>query len=29
MPDQISSFEPVVDVNDEDWSGYEEIDPDE
>lgn len=29
MPDEIGSFEPVVDVNDEDWSGYEEIDPDE
>lgn len=29
MPDEISSFEPVVDVNDEDCSGYEEIDPDE
>lgn len=26
IPDEISSFEPVVDLNDEDWSGYESVD---
>ena len=25
MPDEIYSFEPVVDVNDEDWSCYEDV----
>ena len=25
MPDEIASFEPVVDVNDEDWSNYEDV----
>lgn len=26
MPDEIYSFEPVVDVNDDDWSNYEDVD---
>lgn len=26
IPDEINSFEPVVDINDEDWSGYESVD---
>lgn len=26
MPDEIYSFEPVVDVNDDDWSCYEDVD---
>ena len=26
MPDEIQTFEPVIDVNDEDWSCYEDID---
>ena len=26
MPDEIHSFEPVVDVNDDDWSSYENVD---
>lgn len=26
IPYAIESFEPVVDVNDEDWSGYEDVD---
>lgn len=26
IPDEISSFEPVVDLNDEDWIGYESVD---
>ena len=25
MPDEIYSFEPVVDVNDDDWSNYEDV----
>lgn len=25
MPDEISNFEPVVDVNDDDWSSYEDV----
>lgn len=25
MPDEIANFEPVVDVNDDDWSCYEDI----
>ena len=25
IPDEISSFEPVVDLNDEDWGGYESV----
>lgn len=29
MPDEIVTFEPVVDVNDEDWSSYEDITEDE
>lgn len=28
MPNEIETFEPVVDVNDEDWSVYEEVMPD-
>lgn len=28
MPDEISTFEPVVDVNDNDWSSYEDVDDD-
>lgn len=28
MPDEISTFEPVVDVNDNDWSCYEDVDDD-
>lgn len=28
IPDEINSFEPVVDVNDEDYSGYESVDID-
>ena len=26
MPDEILTFEPVIDVNDEDWSCYENVD---
>lgn len=26
IPDAISSFEPVIDVNDDDWSDYEDVD---
>lgn len=26
MPDEIYNFEPVVDVNDDDWSNYEDVD---
>lgn len=29
MPDEISSFEPVIDVNDDDWSSYEDVKKDE
>lgn len=25
MPDEIANFEPVVDVNDDDWSSYEDV----
>lgn len=25
MPDEIANFEPVIDVNDDDWSSYEDI----
>ena len=25
IPDEISSFEPVTDVNDDDWSSYEDV----
>lgn len=25
IPDEINSFEPVVDINDEDWSSYESV----
>ena len=25
VPDEIQTFEPVVDVNDEDWSNYEDV----
>ena len=25
MPDEIQNFEPVVDVNDDDWSNYEDV----
>lgn len=25
IPSEISSFEPVVDINDDDWSGYESV----
>ena len=25
IPDAIASFEPVIDVNDDDWSSYESI----
>lgn len=25
MPDEIASFEPIVSVNDDDWSGYEDV----
>ena len=28
IPDEINSFEPVVDINDEDWSKYESVDVD-
>ena len=28
MPDEIYSFEPVVDVNDDDWSCYEDVEDD-
>lgn len=28
MPDEIANFEPVVDVNDEDWSCYEDVEDD-
>lgn len=26
MPDEIANFEPVTDVNDDDWSSYEDVD---
>lgn len=29
MPDEIQTFEPVVDVNDEDWSAYSSLDEDD
>ena len=29
IPDEISSFEPVIDVNDDDWSSYEDVKKDE
>lgn len=25
MPDEIQNFEPVVDVNDDDWDNYEDV----
>ena len=28
MPSEIESFEPVVDVNDDNWGGYEKVDLD-
>lgn len=28
MPDEIETFEPVVDVNDDDWSSYEDVEDD-
>lgn len=29
MPDEILSFEPVIDVNDDDWSSYEDVEDEE
>ena len=29
MPDEIQTFEPVVDVNDDDWSSYEDVEDEE
>lgn len=29
MPDEIQTFEPVIDVNDDDWSSYEDVEDDE
>lgn len=26
MPDEIANFEPVTDINDDNWSNYEDVD---